>query len=269
MLRLVVSSQKGGVGKTTTVANLGHFFADHGFKVLLIDTDPQGQLGTLVGADPAPESYLVNFIMYSRSFRDCLTRVADNIDILCSNRDTQKTEAHLSNQIARELAFETMLGQVDHPYDVVLIDTQPSINMIQACAMLYAKRILFPVTMDTLSFQGIAAACQTAKSLNNFFNRDVRPVAILPVAVNQSLQMTELVMEAVRAMSQSESIPLLSPIRTDAVVPKAIRARKFLAEYDPTSKAAEDYATAGGELLNLMKDQLDARQLELAVKTAT
>src|SRR5215831_7030526 len=91
MIRLVILNQRGGVAKTTTVHTLARFLADRGRRVLIIDTDPQGSLGTVLGLKPT--KYLNDFVIYNHLFKDCVVRACPGVDVLCSNRETVKTEA--------------------------------------------------------------------------------------------------------------------------------------------------------------------------------
>jgi chromosome partitioning protein len=252
MTRLVILNQRGGVAKTTTVHTLARFLADRGKRVLIIDTDPQGSMGTVLGLKPA--KYLHDFVIYNHLFKDCAVRACEGVDVLCSNRETVKTEAHLMGQVAREFVFANLFSQVESDYDTVLIDVAPSINLLQTCAMTYARHLLIPVSMDPLSLQGAAASIETARTLSSLIRIPIAPVAILPVMVDRRLQITEVVSASLEELSARTRIPLLPGIRTDTTVTKCSRAKRFLADYDPRAKALEDYQTALGGLMDLLGD---------------
>jgi chromosome partitioning protein len=262
MIRLVVANQKGGVSKTTTCLSLARCFADKGLKVLLIDTDSQGSIASTLGLKVTNSLY--HFLIANYRFRDCVIAAHPYIDILCSTRDTIEAEGVLIPRPGRELIFQATLSAVDETYDVVLIDVAPSITLLQSCAMMYAQQILIPLTMDPLSLQGAFAALQTSKSLNTLFRSNVKPVAILPVMVDRRLQMTDLIMNSIQPVADEYSIPILNSIRTDSTVPKATRARQFLVDYDPRSKAAEDYRVASDQLLEHLQGQLNAQPVAQA-----
>lgn len=259
MIRLVVANQKGGVSKTTTCLNLARCLADRGLKVLMIDTDSQGSIASSLGLKVTNSLY--HFLIANYRFRDCVVPAHPNIDILCSTRDTIEAEGILTPRPGRELIFQVTLSTVEDAYDVVLIDVAPSITLLQSCAMMYAQQILIPLTMDPLSLQGAFAALQTSKSLNSLFKSQVRPVAILPVMVDRRLQMTDLIMNSIQPVADEYGIPILNSIRTDSTVPKATRARQFLVDFDPRSKAAEDYRTASDQLVEHLKGQLNGKVL--------
>ena len=261
VIRLVISNQRGGVAKTTTVANFARYLADRGKRVLVIDTDPQGSIGTVLGLKPA--KYLHDFVVYNHLFKDCIVEACRGVDVLCGNRETVKTEGHLMGQVAREFVFNNLFTQVEKGYDAVLIDVAPSINLLQTCAMVYGKSLLIPVSMDPLSLQGAAASIETARMLSSLIGIEIQPVGLLPVMVDRRLQITEVVMESLKDLSVRTRIPMLHGIRTDTTVTKCNRAKRFLTDFEPRSKALEDYNVAFEELLNLLNGQPGKDQDEI------
>lgn len=253
MTRLVISNQRGGVSKTTTTHSFGRFFADQGLKVLLVDTDPQGSLGMVLGVNP--QKRLKDFLVDGSAFEECIVSVHPRIDIMCSNRETQKAELTLSSMTAGEFAFMRLFGMVEKPYDVVLIDVAPSINLIQTCAMIYAKQLVIPVSMDMLSLQGAGACLETTRMLNEWMGISIECVAILPTMVDRRFTMTNFILNALEDLCNKTSIPLLPPIRTDGTVAKAMRNREFLVDFDAKSKVLEDYEIAGRQLMELLNVQ--------------
>jgi chromosome partitioning protein len=257
-VRLTVTNQRGGVGKTTTAINIAAISASAGIPTLLIDADPQGSIATVLGL--SPKHYLYDFLVGGVVFEDCLVQPHEKLHVMCSNRRTAQAEAMLTGMLAREMVFNNLFSAIDAGYELVIIDVSPSITQIQTCAMVYTKTLLVPVAMDILSFQGAGASIETAKSLNQLLKLDIRTLAILPVMVHRRMVMTELVMHGLEELSAQQSIPLLPAIRTDACVPKAARSQKLLADYDATSKAYLDYCEACRALAPLFIGVADAQQ---------
>jgi chromosome partitioning protein len=253
-IKIVVSNQRGGVAKTTTTLTLARFLADQGRKVLVIDTDPQGSITPLLGLKPTAKLY--DFLIRNYRFEECLTQAHQQIDVICSGRDTTDAEHHILTQVYREFAFEKIFAPYESQYDAILVDVAPSISLLQTCAMIFCRRVLIPVAMETLSLQGCSAAINAASVLNTQF-RDgsvsVKTVGILPVMVNPRLQMTDMVMRALKQISADHSIPILSSIRQDVEVVKAAKFRTFLADRAPESRALSDYQVAFKELLQYIE----------------
>jgi chromosome partitioning protein len=260
MTGLVISNQRGGVGKTTTAVNFAGYLVAQGKRVLLIDADSQGSVATYLGL--RPEKFIVNLIIGKEPLARCITRHSERLDVLCSNRETQQAEAALLGQMAREMALKFLLKQADDVYDFAIIDVAPSITLLQTCALVYARNMLIPLDMDMLSLQGAQMSAESTRMVNEMYGIDTRVVGFLPTQVNHRHQVTDVVSSALTLLSKRTGIPVFTEIRTDQTVHKASRQRQFLFDYDPKCKAAEDYLNAFGEITKV----LEARNVE--AKTA-
>jgi chromosome partitioning protein len=261
-MRLVISNQRGGVGKTTTAITLARCFADRGRKVLLIDTDSQGSISAVLGL--RPQYVLYDFLIPKLAFKECVTPAFPGLDVICSSRHTVEAEAALHGQTFREFVFEHLLEEPTRAYDIVLLDVAPSITLLQTCAMVFAQRVLIPVDMDVLSVQGATASINAAETANRMLGRglNIQTIGILPIKVDRRLAMTDTVLNTLEDISSKRAIPLMPAIRTDQTVTKASRARKFLADFEPRSRALEDYNLVADKLLALMENATDARTVQ-------
>jgi chromosome partitioning protein len=189
--------------------------------------------------------------------------------VICSNRDTTEAEFMLSNLPFRELTFDRMFTEHEAAYDVVLIDVAPSITLSQQCGMVYAKSVLVPVGMETLSLQGAIAAVNSTDAMNRVFKRglNVRTVGLLPVMVDRRLALTSMVMDSLKQLSDETGVPVLPVIRTDSAVPKSARVKKFLADFDPSSKALADYNETASLLLNLLNSSEKRSEVDDLLET--
>ena len=257
-IKIVVSNQRGGVAKTTTTLTIARLLADQGKKVLVIDTDPQGSITPLLGLKPTAR--LHDFLIRNYRFEECLTKVHENIDVICSGRDTTDAEHHILTQVYREFVFEKVFTPHEEAYDAILIDVAPSISLLQTCAMIFCRRVLIPVAMETLSLQGCSASINAASVLNTQFRDgsvNVKTVGILPVMVNPRLQMTDMVMQALQQISKVNGVPILASIRQDVEVVKAAKMKKFLVDHAPNSRALADYTVAVTQLLEYLNSGLE------------
>ena len=247
MIRLVIANQRGGVGKTTTAVNYAWYLANtRGLRTLLIDTDSQGSVSVMLNLKP--KHYFSHFLVHKFHLDECTVSSGPNLQVLCGNKDTVQAEASLAGAVVRELALKIMLEPYEAAYGAVVIDVSPSINLLQTCAMVYARNVVIPVNMDLLSLNGANAAYDMIRLLNELINAGIRPVGLMPCQVDQRLSVTALVRQGLEKMSEMFHIPILPAIRTDQAANKAFRARKALLEYDPNGKAAQDYLAAFGRI---------------------
>jgi len=247
-IRITVSNQKGGVGKTTTVLTLARAFADEGHRVLMIDTDPQGNLWTTLSGLPQFQkgnkpTYWVHQLFSDEpvAASQMAVPVHDRISAIFSDRRSFFAESRLAATPAKEMIFNSLLQVVEQQYDVILFDVAPSISHLQTCSVAYTRNILIPVGMDNLSVEGALSSLQTIDLLNRMLRLECRCLGFLPTMVDQRLSATEVVIHALEEMALAKGIPLLSGIRTDQAVNRSLRSGMFLQDYDPRSRALEDY----------------------------
>ena len=210
MIKLVVSNQRGGVGKTTTVITLSRCLADRGRKVLIVDTDSQGSVWMSLGLKP--QAYLHQFINEQYALAKTVTPAHPNIDVICSDRRTMGVEGVLNGTVAREMIFYALLRPAETAYDAIIFDVAPSITHLQSCAIAYAQNVLVPVAMDALSVQGARSSLQTIDILNEFFKLKCRCIGFLPTMVDQRLSATDLVLATLEATSEKTGIPVIHEI---------------------------------------------------------
>jgi chromosome partitioning protein len=247
MIRLTIGNQRGGVGKTTTAVTLARLWAERGMRTLLVDADPQGSIGSILKIKP--ELYLNDFLWNKRRLADCVIRPVDNLEILCSNRDTLEAEQRAIATIGRERIFENIFQPVEEEYQAVIVDVGPSLSLMQICAMVYTTDYLIPISMDALSVTGATGVFNTATQLEAQIKKKCRCVGLLPTIVDHRYQNTEMVTKMIRLISEHYRSPILPGIQTDAVVAKAIRQRQFIADVDPRAKCLEDYKGVSEQLL--------------------
>jgi chromosome partitioning protein len=249
MIRIVIANQRGGSAKSTTTAVLARCFCDRGMRVLVIDADPQGSLAVILGLNPP--AFLNDLLIEKLAIRECVVNAKPNLDIICGNRFTTDAETKTMGLPGSEFLFRHLLVDYEKNYDVVLIDVAPSISLFQTCAMVYTQNVLVPVDMDILSVQGATSTIHACETLNRMLERglNIRPLGILPVKLNRRLAVTEMVLDTLSSISERREVPIYTPIRTDQAVVRAAADRQFLADYDPKSKALEDYEQLAEDIL--------------------
>jgi chromosome partitioning protein len=251
VIRLVVANQRGGVGKTTSVITLARCMAEMGKRVLIVDTDSQGSVAMALALKPT--RFLADFVCKDYSLSECITPAYERIDVVCSNRSTLAAETQLSATVAKEMTFYSLFKGLEEHYDALLFDVAPSISHLQSCSLAYAQNVLIPVAMDALSVEGAKSSLSSISVLNQFFAITAGCVGFMPTQVDNRLRMTEMVLNSLKIMADQANTRVIHEIHQDQAVNHAMRSKQFLHDYDPRSKALQDYRAACKEILELIE----------------
>jgi len=169
---IAVCNQKGGVGKTTTVVNLGAALAEYGRKVLLVDFDPQGALTAGLGVRPsADQPTLFQLLVDRGDIHQAISRhPLPNVDVLPTDIHLSAAEVHLVSEVARETILSRLLRPVVAEYDAVLIDCQPSLGLLTVNALTAAHGVLIPVECEYFALRGVVLLMQTIEKITDRLN---------------------------------------------------------------------------------------------------
>jgi chromosome partitioning protein len=243
---IAFANQKGGVAKTTTTLNLAVSFAEHGYRVLCIDLDPQGNLTMSQGIDPDKvEKSLYDVLVHDMPISEII--VKREIDIAVASIDLAGAEIAMSTKIGRERSLEKALREVSGDYDFVCIDTPPSLGLLTINALTAANKVIVPVQCEYLSMRGLVQLQNTLKMIQENLNPEVKIEGILPTMLDT------------RTVHAKEAVEILEENFGDLVFKSRIRkAIKFaeapvkgasVLKYDSGSSAANYYRELAKEVL--------------------
>jgi chromosome partitioning protein len=244
---IVFANQKGGVAKTTTTLNLAVAFKEQGFRVLVIDLDPQGNLTMSQGMNPdAIERSMFDVLVHRLPISEIIHPA--EIDVAVSSIDLAGAELALSSMIGRERALEKALVEVRDTYDFIMVDTPPSLGLLTINAFVAATGVIVPVQCEYLSLRGLVQLENTLAMVRENLNPEVKIEGILPTMFDR------------RTLHSREAVEILEENFGDLVFKTRIRKTIRYAEapvkgssvlkYDPTGTAAEAYRDLAKEVLD-------------------
>jgi chromosome partitioning protein len=241
------ANQTGGVAKTTTTLNLGVALSEQGFKVLLVDLDPQGNLTMSQGLNPDTiERSMFDVLVHRLPIQEVIHHT--EVDLAVSSIDLAGAELALSSMIGRERALEKAILPVKDGYDYVLIDTPPSLGLLTINALVASNGVIVPVQCEYLSLRGLVQLENTLSMIRENLNPDVGIEGILPTMYDS------------RTLHSREAVEILQENFGDLVFDTKIRKTVRYAEapvkgtsvlkYDPSGSAAEAYRELAKEVLD-------------------
>ena len=252
---IALANQKGGVAKTTTTLNLGVAFAEQGFKVLLVDLDPQGNLTMSQGLNPDTiERSMFDVLVH----RMPITQVIETreVDIAVSSIDLAGADMSLSSQIGRERALEKGLAPIRDNYDFILIDTPPSLGLLTINAFVAATGVLVPVQTEYLSLRGLVQLENTLSMVRENLNPKVSIMGIVPTMYDKRITHSREADEILRE-NFGDLVYKTRIRKTIRFAEAPVKGTSVLA-YEPTGEAAGMYRDLAKEVLNGQKPRQHA-----------
>ena len=234
--RLAIFNHKGGTGKTTTSVSIAAGLANRGLKVLLVDTDSQGNVG--VSFDVKVEKSLYHVLVMGLKPSAAAIPVRPNIDLIASNETLAAAELYLAGRQNRDRVLRDRLASVSADYDVVLLDCSPSLSLMNQNALVFADGILVPVACDFLSLVGVRQVIKTVKNVNSLLHHPVQIYGVLPTMYDARARICR---DAVDTLKQHFGDRCFAPVRMTTKIKEAPANGKTIFEYAPDSNAAEDY----------------------------
>lgn len=237
-------NQKGGTGKTTTSVSLAAGLATEGRRVLLIDADPQGNVGTSLGVRSGKT--LADVLIKGTPIADVIVPLGETFDVVCSDERLAQAEFQLARHphragiLARALSGRAPNGQPQPmpEYDHVIIDCGPSLSLINQNALCAVHDVLCPVACDYLSLVGIKQVLRTLDNVRKHLGHPISVAGVLPTMYDARARVCQ---DALKTLQNHFGESCLEPIRQNTKLKEAPAHKKTIFEHDPSSNGAEDY----------------------------
>lgn len=250
MTRLIaVANQKGGVGKTTTVVNLGVVLSQMEKRTLLVDLDPQGALSTGLGIDGAGLEQTIYTALTDPEFsvERVTYPIQAGLDLIPANIELASAELELIGEIRREYILRRVLKPVEPYYDFILIDCPPSLGLLTVNALCAGQEVLIPMQCEYFAMRGLRLLIEAIEKVKARLNPELTVCGILATMYSTGTIHAREVLEEVRSV--------FGPQVFDVVIHKSIRfaeasvANQALVQYADTHKGAEAYRRLAREVV--------------------
>ena len=249
---IAIANQKGGVGKTTTTVNLAALLAERGYRVLVLDADPQGNATSSLGVDKGELHETLYDAMLDPDGVEALPLrdVRPGVDLYPATPDLAAVEIELVGRHARERAMARVLASTQVAFDICLIDCPPSLGLLTVNALTASDEVLVPLQCEFLALEGLGQLLATIDLIRRGLNPDLAVLGVVMTMYDARTRLSANVVEEVRRHMPEA---LLSTI-----VPRAIRLAEapsygqVISEYDPDSRGATAYEQLADEVLARM-----------------
>lgn len=256
-----IANQKGGVGKTTTSVNISTILAKKGKKVLLIDTDPQGNATSGIGVDKKTDKSIYDVIIGETTLEEATkdTQVK-NLKICPSNINLAGAEVELVSMMSREYRLKEKLEEEKENYDYIIIDCPPSLGLITLNAFTASDSVLIPVQCEYYALEGLEQLMNTINLVKKHLNKELELEGAVLTMYDSRTNLANQVVKEVKNYFEDKVYK--------TVIPRNVRLSEApsygmpISVYDPKSKGAKCYERLVKEIIKQNEDEKLAKHMK-------
>jgi chromosome partitioning protein len=246
---VAIANQKGGVGKSTTAVSLGAALAELGFRILVVDLDPQGNASTGMGIRHEARGVTVYDVVLSEAPVESaiVPTSVEYLDAVPSTIDLAGAEIELVSQFSRETRLKKALAPVgEGRYDFIFLDCPPSLGLLTINALTAAEELIVPIQCEYYALEGLGQLLRNVNLVQQNINPELRLTGIVMTMFDPRTKLSEQVVEEVRRF--------FGEVVYDVVIPRTVRLSEApgfgqpITVYDPRSKGAESYRQLAREV---------------------
>ncbi|PYS70859.1 MAG: chromosome partitioning protein ParA [Acidobacteria bacterium] len=247
---IAVANQKGGVGKTTTAVNLSAVIASSGFRVLLIDSDPQGNATSGIGIQKGSfRRSLYHALVLDQPLSDVILRTdIDSLFVVPANKDLAGAEIELVEIEKRELRLKQALASVESDFDYFIIDCPPSLGLLTLNALTAAKSLLVPIQCEYYALEGVTELFDTLARIRRLHNPGLTIEGLLLTMYDERTNLSAAVAADLRDFYGQPVFHCVIP--RNVRLAEAPSYGKPIISYDPNSRGAVAYSQLAREIIS-------------------
>lgn len=249
------ANQKGGVGKTTTVVNLGAYLASAGRRVLVVDNDPQGNASTSLGVDPRDLSVsLYDVLTNDISVQQAITLTDRlNLDLLPATADLAGAEVEMAQQMAREQRLKRALQPLATAYDYIFIDDPPSLGLLTINGLTAATHgVIIPVQCEYLALEGLSFLLRTIQQVHDVLNEHLAITGVVLTMYDARTNLGHQVVAEVQSYFPKEVFQTIVP--RNVRLSEAPSYGQTILSYAPNSAGAHAYRALAQEFIRRVEE---------------
>lgn len=254
---IAVANEKGGVGKTATVVNLGAALSKLGKRVLLVDMDPQFNTTKGVGARVSEEAVstytLLNPENSVQASDAVMTTQWEGLDLIPSHIDLAGIEVELSGVPGRENRLKEALASLNGKYDFILMDTPPSLSLLTVNVFACANEVLVPCQTHPYAYDALEDLFDTISIIREGINPNLTITGIVPTFYDSRTRISKNVLEMLGNHETYRKVLFKTVVRANITIAESAAVSKPVVHYRTTSFGARDYMALAKELIRKRK----------------
>lgn len=256
---IAIHNQKGGVGKTTTTINAGFELARKGYKVLLVDLDPQATLTSGLGISH-PATTIFSSLQKAVEGKEIglpYIQLNDNISLCPSEKKMVDAEYLLQNEYGRENFLKDLISRTEGGYDFILLDCPPAVGLITVNALVAATDMIVPLQPEVASLYGLLSVMETVVTVQKKINKGLK---VLGMLVTQYDKRTVLHAEVLAAVRKQYGVLVFDTVISRSIkIPESMSRKVDVISYKKDCVGAGDYQSLTEEILsrlNMKKNKI-------------
>lgn len=245
---IAVTNQKGGVGKTTSAVNIAYYLAKSGSKVLLVDLDPQGNASSGLGIDKENLEVTMGEVLSGSSTMDQAIMKTEhkNLWLAPTTSHLANVEAEIAGMEHKFTRLKTAIASVSDQFDIIVIDSPPSLSLLTVNGLIAAKYVLLPVQAEFYALEGLGQLLETMKLVRKGMNPSLELLGVLPTMMDTRTTLSNQVYEEIKKHFADKVF--------NTTIPRNIRLAEApshgepVGAYDRWSKGARAYKAVAKEV---------------------